>query len=94
MIEVALSSSPRLFGLALSVMPVGVSSSSVIVVVMALRAVLPRLGAGPPPPAGLEMLTVNVSPVPSSKVSSVVWTVKVCDPAAACVNVSVPVVAV
>ena len=51
--------------------PVGASSSSVIVVVMDF-AVLPRLGAGPPPPAGLEIETVNVSPVPSSNVSSVV----------------------
>ena len=42
---------------------------------------VPRLGAGPPPPAGLEMVTVKSSPVPSSMVSSVVWTVKVCDPA-------------
>ena len=37
---------------------------------------VPRLGEGPPPPEGLEIVTVNVSPVPSSMVSSVVWTVK------------------
>ena len=44
----------------------------------------------PPPPDGLEMVTVKVSPVPSSMVSSVVFTVNVCEPAAAFVNVSVP----
>ena len=77
--DVAVSSSPRLLGLALSVMPVGASSSSVIVVV---TEAVPRLGDGPPPPDGLEMVTVKVSPVPSSIVSSVVCTVKVCGPAA------------
>ena len=73
--EVAASSSPRLDGLALSVMPDGASSSSVIVVVT--DCVVPRLGAGPPPPDGLDMVTLKVSPVPSSIVSSVVCTVKV-----------------
>ena len=90
--DVAESSSPRVLGLALRVMPVGASSSSVIVVVTDFE--VPRLGAGPPPPAGLEMVTVKVSPVPSSTSSSVVCTLKVCDPAAACVNVSVPDLAV
>ena len=47
------------------------------------------VGAGPPPPAGLEIVTVNVSP-DSSKESSVVCTANVCAPAAAFVNVSVP----
>ena len=69
-------------------MPDGASSSSVMVVVTDFD--VPRLGVGPPPPDGLEMVTVKVSPVPSSRVSSVVWTVKVWDPAAAFVNVSVP----
>ena len=49
------------------------ASSSVIVVV---TEDVPRLGAGPPPPDGLEMVTVNVSS-DSSVVSSVVCTVKV-----------------
>ena len=43
---------------------------------------VPMLAAGPPPPDGLEMVTVKVSPVPSSIASSVVCTVKVCEPAA------------
>ena len=90
--DVALSSSPRLLGLALSVMPVGAASSSVIVVVTLL--VVARLGAGPPPPDGLEIVTVKVSPAPSSIVSSVVCTVKVCEPAAVLVKVSVPELAV
>ena len=71
--EVAASSSPKLLGLALNVMSVGASSSSVIVV---LTDDVPRLGAGPPPPDGLDIATVNVSP-DSSKVSSVVCTVNV-----------------
>ena len=87
-IDVAESSSPRVLGLALRAMPVGASSSSVMVVVTDFD--VPRLGAGPPPPEGLEIVTVNVSPVPSSISSSVVWTVKVWDPAAAFVKVSVP----
>ena len=69
-------------------MPVGASSSSVMVVVTEFDVA--RLGAGPPPPDGLEIATVKVSPVPSSSVSSVVWTVKVWAPAAVFVNVSVP----
>ena len=73
--DVAASSSPRLDGLALSVIPVGASSSSVIVVV--IEDDVPMVGEGPPPPEGLDMETVNVSPVPSSMVSLVVWTVKV-----------------
>ena len=40
------------------------------------------------------MVTVKVSPVPSSIVSSFVDTVNVCDPAAVFVNVSVPDLAV
>ena len=36
-----------------------------------------REGVGPPPPEGLDMLTVRVSPVPSSMESSVVCTVNV-----------------
>ena len=73
--EVAASSSPRVLGLALNAMPDGASSSSVIVVVIDFE--VPRVGAGPPPPEGLDIVTVNVSPVPSSMVSSVVWTVNV-----------------
>ena len=70
------------------------SSSSVMVVVTVFEP-WPTLGAGPPPPAGLARIeTVYVSPVPSSNVSSVVWTVKVWEPAAACVKVRVPVLAV
>ena len=89
--DVAASSSPRVLGLAERVMPVGAASSSDIVV---LTEDVPKLGVGPPPPEGLEMVTVNVSPVPSSMVSAVVWTVKVCAPAAALVKVSVPDLAV
>ena len=89
--EVAESSSPRLEGLALNVMPDGASSSSAMVVE---TDDVPRVGASPPPPDGLEMITLNVSPVPSSMVSSVVSTVNVCDPAAAWVKVSVPDLAV
>ena len=85
--DVALSSSPRVLGSALSVMPVGAASSSVIVVE---TEDVPRLGAGPPPPDGLEMVTVKVSPLPSSMLSSVVCTEKVCEPAAVLVKVSVP----
>ena len=48
---------------------------------------VPRLVV-PPPPDGLDMLTVNVSS-DSSVVSSLVCTVNVCDPAAAFVKVSV-----
>ena len=48
----------------------------------------------PPPPDGLDIDTVNVSPVPSSTVSSLVCTVKVCDPAALSLKVSVPDLAV
>ena len=86
--DVAESSSPRLSGLTLNVMPVAASSSVIVVVTVVL--LVSSLGAGPPPPAGLDMLTVNVSPLPSSSVSSVVLTVNVCDPAAVLVNVSVP----
>ena len=85
--EVAASSSPKLLGLALSVMPVGASSSSVIVV---LTDDVPMVGEEPPPPDGLDIVTVNVSPVPSSMASSVVCAVKVWSPAAVSVNVSVP----
>ena len=88
--DVAASSSPRLDGLALSVMPDGASSSVIVVETEDVS----RLGAGPPPPDGLEMVTVKVSPVPSSIVSSVVCTVKVCEPAATLVKVSVPDLAV
>ena len=70
-IDVAESSSPRVLGLAERVMFVGVASSSVMVVVTAVLLVS-RAGVGPPPPEGLEMATVKVSPVPSSRVSSVV----------------------
>ena len=91
--EVALSSSPRVLGLALSAIPVGALSSSVIVVVT-LLAVAFSAGAGPPPPEGLEMLTVKVSPVPSSMLSPVVCTVKVCAPAAVWVKVREPLLAV
>ena len=86
--EVAASSSPRVLGLAERVIPVGASSSSLIVVVT-VGDVL-RLGAGPPPPLGLLMLTLKVSPVPSSMLSSVVSTVKVLSPASALVNVKGP----
>ena len=86
--DVAASSSPRAEGFADSVMPVGAASSSVIVVVTVFEVA--KLGAGPPPPEGLEMVTVNVSPVPSSITSSVVCTVNVWAPAAVFVNVSVP----
>ena len=72
-------------------MPDGAASSSVIVVVTDFD--VPRLGAGPPPPDGLEMVTVNVSS-DSLVVSSVVCTVKVCDPAAVRVKVRVPDLAV
>ena len=89
--DVAASSSPRLDGLADSVMPVGASSSSVMVV---LTEDVPKLAEGPPPPVGLEMVTVKVSPVPSSTSSSVVSTVNVCAPAAVLVKVSVPDLAV
>ena len=71
-------------GLALRVMPVGVSSSSVIVVVTDFEPYCSGSAPGHRRPRGSRLLTVNVSPVPSSKVSSVVWTVKVCAPAAAC----------
>ena len=79
-------------GFTLRSMREGASSSSVIVVVIDFE--VPRLGAAPPPPEGLDMETVNVSPVPSSMVSSVVWTVNVWSPAAVFVNVSVPDLAV
>lgn len=52
--------------------------------------VVSRLGVGPPPPEGLDMVTVKVSPVPSSIVSSVVDTVKVLFAWSADVNVSSP----
>ena len=90
-IDLAESSSPRVLGLALRAMPVGASSSSVMVV---LTDDVPNVGVAPPPPEGLEMVTVKVSPVPSSMVSPVVWTVKVWAPAAVLVNVSVPDLAV
>ena len=54
---------------------------------------VPSVGVAPPPD-GFEIVTVNVSPVPSSTLSSVVCTVKVCGPAAVCVNVSFPDLAV
>ena len=83
---VAASSSSRVSGSTLRAMPVRASSS--VMVVVTLLAV-PRLGAGPPPPVGLSRETVKVSSG-SSSVSSVVWTVKVCEPAAVWVKVSVP----
>ena len=88
--DVAESSSPRVLGLALRVIPVGASSSSVIVV---LTEDVPK-DVVPPPPDALEMVTVKVSPVPSSMASSVVWMVKVWTPAAVFVKVNVPDLAV
>ena len=88
---VVAASSPMVAGSTLRVMAVGAVSSSAIVV---STDDVSRLGACPPPPDGLEIVIVKVSPVPSSSVSSVVWTVKVCDPAAVRVNVSVPDLAV
>ena len=77
-------------GLALSsIQPRAPSSSEMVVV----TDDLPSRGAGPPPPEGLETVTVKVSPG-SSTVSSMVLTVKVCGPAAVRMNVSVPVLAV
>ena len=67
------SSSPTLVGLTVRVMPEMASSSSSIVVVT--TDAVPMVGVGPPPPEGLEMVTVNVSPG-SSNVSSFVCTVK------------------
>ena len=90
--DVSPSFSLKLDGSALNAMPDGASSSSVMVVVT--DADVLRLGAGPPPPEGLEIDTVNVSPVPSSTSSSVVCTLNVCDPAALFVNVNVPDLAV
>ena len=75
-------------------MPVGAASSSVMVVVTVWSCWRAGEGAGPPPPEGLEMVTVKVSPVPSSIASSVVCTVKVWEPAAVFVKVSVPELAV
>ena len=54
------SSSPMESGSTVSVIELGVPSSSVIVVV---TESVPSTGAGPPPPCGLEMETVNVSPL-------------------------------
>ena len=88
---VALSSSPNVSGLAVSVIPVGASSSSVIVV---LTVAVPSVGVAPPPPEGLDMLTVKVSPVPSSMTSSAVCTVKVLSAWSAWVKVNVPLLAV
>ena len=87
--DVALSSSPRLLGLALSVMPVGAPSSSVMVVV---TDEVPSVGVAPPPD-GLDIVTVNVSS-DSSTLSSVVCTVNVLSAWSACVNVSMPDLAV
>ena len=64
----------------------GASSSAMVVV----TEEAPRVGDGPPPPARSEMDTVKVSPVPSSRVSSVVRTVMVLVAASAGVKVSVP----
>ena len=89
--DVSPSSSPKLDGTALNVIP-DASSSSVIVVVT--EDAVPRLGVGPPPPEGDESDTVNVSPVPSSTLSSVVCTENVWLPAAVLVNVNVPDLAV
>ena len=89
--DVAASSSPKLVGLAPSVMPDTTSSSLMVVVTVAVEL---RVGVGPPPPKGEEIDTVNVSPVPSSTSSSVVDTVNVWDPAAVLVNVNVPDLAV
>ena len=50
---------------------------------------VPREGAGPPPPVGLEMVTVKFS-VFSARMSSDVCTVKVLSPASVWVKVSVP----
>ena len=85
------SSSPKVEGLALSVMPVGASSSSVMVVVTLLD--VPRMRVGPPPPDGPDGDGERLA-CRSSMSSSVVWTVKVCDPVAVCVKVSVPDLAV
>ena len=54
---------------------------------------VPREGAGPPPPVGLEMETVKVSEF-SARMSSVVCTVKVLFPASVWVKVRVPEVSV
>ena len=74
-------------------MPVGVSSSSVMVVVT-LLAVLLRLGAGPPPPAGLER--ADRERLARSLVQRVVRGLdrERLEPAALCVKVRVPVLAV
>ena len=67
--SVLASSSPKPVGLTVRVIPEMASSSSSIVVLTDFE--VPRLGAGPPPPDGLDIVTLNVSP-DSSKVSSVV----------------------
>ena len=90
--SVAGSPSPTLVGSTDNVMAVGVSSSSLIVVVTDL-AVLLSVGAGPPPPCGLEIVKVNVSP-DSSRVSSTVATVTVLSAVSEAVNVNVPETAV
>ena len=72
--EVFASSSPTLVGFTVRAIPVGASSSSVIVVLT--EEAVPSVGAGPPPPEGPEMETVKVSSC-SSRVSSVVCTVNV-----------------
>ena len=69
----------------------GVPSSSVIVVVTSYD--VPSASCRSASARGLEMANVNVSS-DSSSVSSVVWTVNVCDPVAACEKVSVPELAV
>ena len=63
----------------------GPSSSAIVV----LTDDVPRVGAGPPPPAGLEMETEKVSP-DSVTVSSVVLTVKVLSPGESWVKEMVP----
>ena len=50
---------------------------------------VPREGVGPPPPVGLEMVTVKSSEF-SARMSSVVCTVKVLSPASVWVKVRVP----
>ena len=70
--SVLASSSPTPVGLTVRVIPEMASSSSSIVV---MTDEVPK-DVVPPPSEGLDIVTLNVSP-DSSKVSSVVWTVKV-----------------